>query len=81
MTEHPCLAREITAFEAYRAELVSKAVGKYALVYRDEVAAIHNTERLAITDGRMRGRDRSPGLTAGTLRSASGSISSLLGLC
>jgi hypothetical protein len=50
MTEHPCLAREITAFEAYRAELVSKAVGKYALVYRDEVAAIHNTERLAITD-------------------------------
>ena len=54
MTDHRVLAREIAAFEAHYAELVSTAVGKYALVYGDEVAAVHDTERLAITDGRNR---------------------------
>lgn len=52
MTDHGTLAREIAAFEAHHPELATTAAGKYALVYGDEIAAIHDTERLAISDGR-----------------------------
>lgn len=54
MADQGVLAREIAAFEAQRAELASTAAGKYALVHGDEVAAIHDTERQAISDGRDR---------------------------
>jgi hypothetical protein len=54
MADLSVLAHEIATLEAHRAALVSEALGKYALVYSDEVVAIHDTEREAIADGRGR---------------------------
>ena len=54
MTDQGVLAREIATFEAHCAQLISTAAGKYVLVYGDEVSAIYDTERQAISDGRSR---------------------------
>jgi hypothetical protein len=54
MADLRVLEHELVTFDANRAALASEALGRYALVYGDEVVAIHDTEREAIADGRGR---------------------------
>jgi hypothetical protein len=54
MADLSVLEDEIATFDANRAALASEVLGMYALVYRNEVVALHETEREAIADGRGR---------------------------
>jgi hypothetical protein len=45
------LTAELETYERHRQELLGKAEGKYALVYRDQVAGVFDTEKDAIDQG------------------------------
>jgi hypothetical protein len=49
--EPPALQQELRTFEAHRAELLGQALGKFALVHKDQVAGVFDTEADAIREG------------------------------
>jgi hypothetical protein len=48
------LRRELEVYESHRAELLSRAPGKYALIHGDELAGVFDTEADGINEGYRR---------------------------
>jgi hypothetical protein len=45
------LQQELETFEAHRTELMGRAAGKYALIHKDQLVDVFDTEADAIRDG------------------------------